>query len=231
MSFKHILLASASIIAINGATLAADLPSKTKPAPFVAAPAFSWAGLYVGAHGGFASFKPNYTEPAASQYDTNPSVTGGVFGALAGYNFQSANIVWGGEADFGFGTHSKLSNTASNNYSKFTMPWNGHLRARLGYAMGETLFFVAAGAAFAQFNTDDIQAYYGHFNQTRVGWTVGAGVEHAITKNWIARVEYLYDSYAGKTSLVPFDGGKGSSYDANIKPDMHTVRAALVYKF
>jgi outer membrane immunogenic protein len=29
-------------------------------------------------------------------------------------------------------------------------------------------------------------------NRTRVGWTVGAGVEAALWSNWTAKLEYLY---------------------------------------
>lgn len=230
MSFKNILLASASILVINGAALAADLPSKTKPAPFVA-PVFTWSGAYVGIHGGLTAFKPNYTEADCAECATNPSVTGGVFGGLAGYNIQSGNLVYGVEGDFGFGTHSKTSDTADNNYSKFTMPWNGHLRARLGYAMGQTLFFVAAGAAFAEFKVDDTEVNYGQFRQTRTGWTIGAGVEQALTNNWIVRAEYLYDRFGSKSSTTINSSDNDKSYSARIKPSAHTARVALIYKF
>lgn len=224
MTFRMTLLASTSTLIIGGAAFAADLPSKTGLAPFVT-PAFTWSGVYGGVHGGFASLKPRYLENGTS---ANPSVTGASIGGLAGYNVQSGALVWGVEGDFGFGAHSKLGD---NDYSKFTMPWNAHVRARLGYSIGQTMFFVAGGAAFAQFKVDDIRAGFGNFSQTRTGWTVGVGVEHALTANWIVRGEYLFDRYASKTSRIAFDAGKGSPYDARIKPDVHTVRAALLYKF
>jgi outer membrane immunogenic protein len=229
MNIHSILLASVSFIVLSGVAIAADLPSKTKPAAFsTPAPAFTWAGAYVGVHGGFASFKPNYTD--TQDAPTNPSVNGGVFGAVAGYNVQSGALVYGVDGDFGFGTNRKLSNTAVNTFSKFTMPLNGHLRGRLGYALGQTLFFVAGGAAFAAFKVDDIDPGYGKFTQSRVGWTVGAGVEQALTNNWIVRGEYLYDRFGGQTSNISHTS-PSSAYDAHIKPGMHTVRAALVYKF
>jgi outer membrane immunogenic protein len=230
---KLLLLAATALTALSVSAFAADLPKRSAPAA-APAPVFSWAGAYVGAHGGFASFKPRHVDVLDASYNANPTVDGGVFGVMGGYNLQSGNIVYGGEGDFGFGTHSKQTNGAINDYTKFAMPMNGHLRARLGYALGQTLFFVAGGVSFAQFKNDDIDANYGSFSQARMGWTIGAGVEHAVTKNWIVRAEYLYDRFGSKTSNISYSAVvtvEERPYDVRLKPDMHTVRAALIYKF
>ena len=232
---KHFLYLSTTALFLLPVSAFADHLTKPSAQAAASAPVFSWAGAYAGAHGGFASFKPRHVDVLDASYNTNPTVDGGVFGVMGGYNLQSGNIVFGGEGDFGFGTHSLQTDGAINDYTKFTMPINGHLRARLGYALGQTLFFVAGGVSFAKFKNDDIDANFGSFSQARVGSTIGAGVEHAVTKNWIVRAEYLYDRFGSKTSNINYRGAvvtvEDRPYDVSLKPDMHTVRAALIYKF
>jgi hypothetical protein len=47
---RRLFLAGSSLMALTGSTLAADLPVAKAPPPAVMA---SWAGFYLGAHGGY----------------------------------------------------------------------------------------------------------------------------------------------------------------------------------
>ena len=61
------------------------------------------------------------------------------------------------------------------------------------------LFYVKGGVAFSEkFNTRIQDTFdYNERNDTRVGWTVGGGVEWMATPNWILGVEgNYYDSAA-----------------------------------
>lgn len=49
MTFKSVLLASASAAALSGAAYAADFPSKKPAVAFTAPLVFTWTGVYVGA--------------------------------------------------------------------------------------------------------------------------------------------------------------------------------------
>lgn len=80
-------------------------------APLAVAPAFSWTGLYIGAHGGFAAQTSTLNDPfstcavscvaAAAQRDINMH---SAFGGLqAGLNYQVARLVVGAEATASFG--------------------------------------------------------------------------------------------------------------------------------
>ncbi len=114
---RHYLAALAFGLASSTA-MAADLPVRSSaPAPYLAAPVFTWAGPYVGINLGGA-FNNNNNNLAAVPFGF-PGGLGGsapaaanmygafgtgnnssfVYGAQIGYNFQSGAIVYGVEAD------------------------------------------------------------------------------------------------------------------------------------
>src|SRR5204863_7149612 len=69
---------------------------------------------------------------------------------------------------------------------------SGNIRGRIGVAvMPTTLIYAAGGLALAEFkfreNSRPIQN-----KELLAGWTIGAGVDQAFTKNLIGRVEFLY---------------------------------------
>ena len=64
--------------------------------------------------------------------------------------------------------------------------------------------------------------------QTHVGWTVGAGLEAALSDRWTAKVEYLYSDfgtkeYSGTSSFGPFA--------EDIDVSLQTVKIGLNYQF
>lgn len=107
---KKLILAAALVAGTTAAASAADMRMPTK-APVMVAPAFSWAGLYVGAHLGYAWNNDNdstYTGNA----DVNALIAGGALprsydvggngvagGLHIGYNWQAGALVFGVEAD------------------------------------------------------------------------------------------------------------------------------------
>ena len=40
-------------------------------------------------------------------------------------------------------------------------------------------------------------------DDTRVGWTAGAGLDYAFTNNWFTGVEYRYSQYEAKSFVYP----------------------------
>lgn len=75
---------------------------------------------------------------------------------------------------------------------------------RLGYAVDQVLFYVAGGAAFvsnaASIPTTGISI---DGDGTRVGWTVGAGIDYAFVSNWFTGLEYRYSQYQFKSFVYP----------------------------
>jgi outer membrane immunogenic protein len=85
--------------------------------------------------------------------------------------------------------------------------WLSTVRARLGYAWERSILYATGGLAIGEINssvsaTDTTpgpnaapvvaEQFSGSGSATRVGWTLGAGIEHALTDRVSAKLEYLY---------------------------------------
>jgi outer membrane immunogenic protein len=184
---KRIVGAAALLVMLaGGSAAAADLPHPsyyTAPAPLSA---YSWTGPYLGGNFG-------YEWGATSNNPTRPSgFAGGVEG---GYNWQSGQFVFGGEADI------QLSG-ANDTFApwKFSNPWFGTVRGRAGYAVSNLLIYGTAGFAVGELQAET----FGLVTETHtnVGWTAGAGIEAAFAANWSAKVEYLFVDLASNNYAV-----------------------------
>ena len=228
------LLSAAMAVALAVAPLAtAQAGGSLKDAPDHQQ-CYNFSGGYIGAHGGGFSGQADYDEPQFPNFGINRNLDGFVGGALIGYNHKVNRTVYGVEADIGFGDISAGAdaNAVFNDYTAFDMKWNGHMRARVGYCYGSTLFFVAGGLALARLEVDDIDPNFGKVTNTHVGWSIGAGLEHALSTgqhNILLRAEWLYDDYGSKGGNISFFGAP--SYDVNTDLTGHTVRGALIFKF
>jgi len=189
---------------------------------------FNWSGAYIGAFAGYSWVDLEYFEPDFPGFERNPDIDGFTGGAFLGYNHRFDRILLGIEADAGLGDLDEgPDTTALNNYSAFDIDWNGHVRARIGFVSGPTLLYVAGGLALAKVTVDDTDPNWGEDNATHVGWTVGAGIEHAMTRNLRARVEYLYDDYGSKDYSIT----GLNTYRFNVDLNASTIRVGLAYQF
>ncbi len=72
-------------------------------------------------------------------------------------------------------------------------------------------------------------------SDTRVGWTVGAGVEFMVASNWLVRGEYRYADYGRYNfTLFPNPGACGVACDTvsgNVKLQTHSAMIGVAYKF
>jgi outer membrane immunogenic protein len=225
-STRAIAIAAFGVLALSTAASAADLPS-TQPYAAVAPVGFSWTGFYLGAQAGYG-WGEGESDIAGFGYDVD-GWTAGIYG---GYNHQFTNgVVVGLEADInyadfngsgaGVGAFGAFSQTTDIN-------WDGAVRARLGYGFDRFLVYVAGGVAFADIDVDTFGAggaLVGSGNDTAVGWTIGAGVEAAVTQNLAVRAEYRYTNYDD----VEFDVAGTTFGDNSI--DNHKVLVGVSYKF
>ena len=93
-----------------------------------------------------------------------------------------------------------------------------------GFAYGRT------NTAYSyQYNNNDNYNY--SYGATRTGWTVGAGVEYAITKNLTLKVEGLYTDLGNKTVDTDYYGNNNSNTYTQTNVRFATVRAGVNWKF
>jgi opacity protein-like surface antigen len=193
---------AAFLIGIAGLpAAAADLAPKAQAAP---APAGTWTGFYLGTYVG-AGIADNYwlgaSPPLATAPTQQPTLhvpgSGALIGTQVGYNYQTGPLVLGVEGDIGTGFQNatvrcmtKWDPTCSTDTD-----FLGTLAARVGYAFDNVLLYGKAGAALTHQNyAVRASKLGGEFtaSQTRSGWTVGGGVELALTPQFSAKAEYAY---------------------------------------
>ena len=132
------LLAAVSILGLMGVSVQA--------ADFVAPPADDWSGLYLGGHAG-------YVWGDVDADGDEADIEGFLAGALLGYNIQSDSLVFGIEADVGFGDVDGEDFSSAD--LSYELKANGHLRGRLGMDMDMFMPFIAAGLAVGNFEVTD----------------------------------------------------------------------------
>jgi outer membrane immunogenic protein len=209
---KQILVTAFAMVAISTSANAAD-NVVIEPG----AAAYNWSGVYVGAAIGWASI--NYDELENDYFDRRDgSFAGAVY---AGYNFQMNNVVLGIEGDLNFRNAEPEDN--------FTNPLNqnlgGSVRGRIGYAIDRFMPYMTAGVAIANFEADHDGDGADVAKKTMTGYSVGAGVEWAVTDNLIVRGQYLYSDFG--TDEFDFVGTHTHEYDVRT----HDVLLGVAYKF
>ena len=193
--------------AVPGAQ-AADMPIK---APRYIEPAASWAGWYIGAHAGVAwqntqaetlfDFGEDRLFPGGN---TSASKTGFIGGGQIGYNWQNGNFVFGLEGDIsGLGGKTSTGLPGYDTALESRIRWLSTVRGRFGLAVGNTMAYMTAGVAIGGVkNAINLLSspYSGSSSTTKVGWTVGGGVEHMLNRNWTIGLEALFVDL-GKSSV------------------------------
>jgi outer membrane immunogenic protein len=190
-------------------------------APPMAPPAYPWGGYYFGLYAGGAFGKSAHDAPLPTG---NFNTSGAVVGGTIGFNFLIGGWVAGIEFDAGWA--NIRGGTATNCLGAECRTENSGLvtlRGRAGPAFGRVLPYVTAGVAFGEITPTTA---IGTGSADLTGYTVGAGVEVALTHEWFGKIEYLYvdlGSYScGACAIAAADH---VSFTANI------VRAGLNYKF
>lgn len=222
------------------AAQAADLPSRKSEPAVPLPPLFTWTGFYVGAQAGWAQTRTELTAGAAiagrATVASLPSLdrNGAALGLLMGYNYQIGQFVLGGEIDGAALITGKQRYTAlTGDFITAHTNWVGSARLRLGYAFDRFMIYATGGLALAAPKSTVTGTGYsfGAGDNTRFGWTLGAGAEYAITNNWIAGLEYRYSQFQEDTYTYPI-GVSGIGL-VGFKQQLSTnqVVGRLLYKF
>lgn len=193
-----------AVVCATASAQAADLPYRpyTVNQPLNG---YSWAGPYLGANLGYGW----------GEVDNSIAKPSGFLGGVqAGYNWQSGQFVFGIEGDIqGSGADDRFAAW------KFSNPWFGTVRGRVGYAMNNVLLYGTGGLAFGELKAEAFGLTETH---TTTGWTVGAGAEVGFAPNWTAKVEYLYVDLSSNNFVLT-----GTSNSLNFS----TIRVGVNYHF
>jgi outer membrane immunogenic protein len=224
------------------------------PAPMLApVPVFTWTGFYLGAQVGYgwADNGNNFLPEAfvLTPAGTLVPFTGGfnrgdsdgfLAGVHAGYNFQFGQFVLGVEGDVegvfaddddddpfrGVILRDRFGNPIVYRFGPHGLDWAGSLRARAGVAFDRLLVYATGGWAFGGvsggFGND---LFFDSNDDTIDGWTIGGGLEWAITNNLTTRLEYRFTSFDRDHDVFNNINVGDDSFD------FHTIRAGLSFKF
>jgi outer membrane immunogenic protein len=169
-------------------------------------------------------------------FSANPQ--GVIGGAHVGYNLQVNQWVIGLEGSVDGTSISKTValgfpvDIASLSYSTRASV-QGSVRARFGIAFDRILLYATGGAAFAGLqSTYSLAALNESNSTTRAGWTVGGGLEYAVTNNWSIRAEYRYSDF-GRSLDYPFAAiaFTGDQFSVQHHWTENQVQVGFSYKF
>jgi outer membrane immunogenic protein len=183
----------------------------------------------------------------------SPSISprGFTGGLQAGYNMQFNALVVGIEADVNyFGLKRRATSFApaggvGAGYPAYTFNQSietnvvASLRPRVGVAFDRFLVYATGGLAVGnvdgntQFFSSGGYSKAGSKSDTKFGYTVGGGIEYAVTNNWTVKGEYLYTDLGKVSYTTGFVLPAFPAYSETIRHNMkfHTVRAGVNYKF
>jgi outer membrane immunogenic protein len=225
------LLAATAALALAASTAhAADLPGRYSPAPaYNALPVFTWTGFYAGLNAGYGwnVGDSRYYDPA---FKDGKRSGGFVGGAQAGYNYQFGMFVGGLETDLQYAAvGNKGASYGTIYYPGDSDGFFGTIRARAGVAFDRALVFGTGGFAYGDIGGnrgyDPLLGYHSG-DEINWGWTLGGGVEYAITNNFTAKVEGLYVNLDTKDNY-----NLGGRVNVDRDAEFGVLRAGVNYKF
>jgi outer membrane immunogenic protein len=249
---RKALLSTTAVVSITGSALAADLPSRAAPPVYAPPiPIFTWTGVYLGGDIGYAwgaNSNSNVTivGPRGNVFSGNVgggSVNGVIGGAHVGYNYQFGPVFGTGAFVAGLEGDVEGSSLSRTVTLPFVGPFGGttlsarenvtgSIRGRIGVAFDRVLLYATGGAAFGGFESSINVPGFGFFqrNTTRVGYTVGGGLEYAVTNNWSVRAEYRYSNYGHLVNNGIFNASTTPFLFSRRVAD-NEVRVGFSYKF
>jgi len=259
---KKLLLSGSALVAfaLVGSAYAADLPVYTKAPPMVPM-GYDWSGVYFGGHIGGGWATNDFSDPGLGIIGTIIGVpvvqttnsSGFLGGIQGGVNYQIGKLVVGAEADFSWADIKGTSTSSFPTIFPFinrtigaNTDWTATATTRIGIAHDHWLFYGKAGVAWARTNVSDnwvttpiagsIPLFSGSGSDTRVGWTVGTGLEWAFMNNWSAKIEYDYMDFGQKMgtisgNILPTIFPIPASFGLQNSQQISEVKFGLNYRF
>jgi outer membrane immunogenic protein len=212
------------------------------------AQSYNWTGFYVGAQAGFAKPKDEVKYggsstgapfDAVNQVITNRE-NGFAGGVQAGYNHQFFPFVPGIEADLGYmGFNGSRTSSPEFDPQQETRAVSsgglfGTATGRVGLAIDRAMVYVKGGFAYANLKLgvrDNVPPLTTDATRrsTYTGWTVGGGIEFAITQHWLIKSEYQFIDLGQKSVSAVASDGITDTWKH--RPSAHLIKLAINYKF
>ena len=235
---KKVFLATAALV-FSAPAVAADL-GPVMAEPVAPAYTFSWSGFYLGGNLGYGWGDSDLEFNTAGFFNLAPGdsagfdIEGFVGGAHVGYNWQIDNLVFGIETQISF---SGIDGSGISPFFPATdsfhtdVDWYWSIAPRLGFAWDNLLFYAEAGYAGGNVETTLIAGGQDSFSDDsyQSGWTVGLGIDYAISPNWVVGLSYNYVDLGSAHSSGLTAAGNSTDQDNDV--DFSTVKARLSYKF
>lgn len=253
----RLIALGATCIMATGA-VAADLPIIE---PIYSTPLYDWNGFYAGINGGYGGGLFEHPFVISSEGDGGPfdvlsgsiDVTAGGFvgGVQAGYNWQwNNNVLFGIEGDIQGSTidgRVSLNLTDIDDVLPFDtldadagtrLDWFATLRPRIGWVNDRFVVYGTGGLAWGQTTSsisasiDGTSVFDTSITNDRFGWTIGAGIEYALTDTITFKTEYLYTDL-GSEQIASEDISDDPPTTFTLDSDVafHVVRAGLNLQF
>ncbi|RAI40059.1 outer membrane protein [Rhodoplanes roseus] len=207
-------------------------------------PAMSWTGVYAGLHVGGGHAAETWSNPFGPQVFGDDIGSGGwLAGGQVGYNHQIGSVVLGAEADISAanfdGTNTcfvGLNPAIGGVDCRSQLDALATFTGRAGWAFARNLVYVKGGGAWAresrELNLVGVDGG-GVYRTTagRWGWTVGAGIEHALLPNVSVKLEYDYVSLGDDTASFGLPGGFAAVDNRTVSQDAHVAKLGVNYLF
>jgi opacity protein-like surface antigen len=191
----------------------------------------------------------------ASIFGDSVRTPGPLAGGQAGYNWQFGAAVLGLEADASWADMDGTNTCFA--YSGFFVSSNcrthidalGTFTGRLGWTLpfdDRTLLYGKAGLAWEHSSLDaTVNGELGYPSTStggmRLGWTLGAGAERALTGRWSLKAEYDFLSFGGEDFATPASGFQAVPMPApnlvdlpgratHVTQDIHRFKIGMNYR-
>jgi len=192
-------------LAMGNVARAADLEPRFEPprVPIAApSPANDRIGFYAGIVGGgaFATSEHTFVDQSL---DTGEFATrGGLLGGTLGFSYATGSWLLALENDLEWANVKGSFGPAGAAFST-RLDWLYNFRARIGYAFGRVVPYFAFGPSFGGLSSTATIPGLGlaSSRETRSGWTLGGGIDFAISPGWTAKAEYLFECLGSSTQF------------------------------
>lgn len=212
--------------------------------------AMNWTGFYIGGHLGGGWSDDHWSDPFGSTvgaggfvnvagFGDQTRATGPLGGGQIGANWQTGPWVLGVQADASAadmrGENTCFSGLGGVN-CQHTVNSLGTITGRVGYAWDRSLAYVKGGGAWTDTtynllgDTNALALGTGSTNLTAWGWTLGGGLEYALTNHWTTLAEYDHIGMGSVT--VPFPNvAVVNTQNISVKQTVDLVKLGVNYKF